>query len=216
MGQSVGGGWWFLVAILVVPVSVNGINFMDGINGITSLSVGAWGLIAFVVGSTHSLVGLEIIGAVTAGAALGFLPWNAPVARLFLGDVGSYLLGGLVSAGILVGAAQGAPIALLVAPLSLYLVDTGTVLVKRMLQGEPLFEAHRGHVYQRLVSEAGLSHVTVAGVTVVLALVITLAWVTGSPLLAVPITLVVLTAYLASPAVLARIVNSRPRTVVGG
>jgi len=85
MGYAVGGGWWFLVAILVVAVSVNGINFMDGINGITSLNVGAWGLTALVVGSAHNIGGLEVIGAVVAGAALGFLPWNAPVAKLFLG-----------------------------------------------------------------------------------------------------------------------------------
>jgi len=213
MGYSVGGGWWFLVAVLAVPVSVNGINFMDGINGITSLNVGLWGLTAVVVGSTHNIGALAVIGAVVAGATLGFLPWNAPVAKLFLGDVGSYLLGGLVSAGILLGVAQGAPIALVVAPLSLYVVDTGTVLVKRLMKGEPLLEAHRDHVYQRLVSHAEMSHIMVAGFTVALALVITLAWVPGSALLGVPVTLLVVATYLVSPLTFARIIDPyRQRT----
>jgi UDP-N-acetylmuramyl pentapeptide phosphotransferase/UDP-N-acetylglucosamine-1-phosphate transferase len=213
MGYSVGGGWWFLIAVLVVPVSVNAINFMDGINGITSLSVGLWGLTAVVVGSTHNIGALVVIGAVVAGATVGFLPWNAPLAKLFLGDVGSYLLGGLVSAGILLGVAHGAPIALLIAPLSLYVVDTGTVLVKRLLKGKPLLEAHRDHVYQRLVSRAGMPHIMVACFTVALALVITLAWVPGSAILGVPVTLVVAATYLVSPLIIARIVDPyRQRT----
>jgi len=208
MGHSVGGGWWFLVAMLVVPVSVNGINFMDGINGITSLNIGAWGLTALVVGSSHSLVGLQVIGAVTAGAALGFLPWNAPNAKLFLGDVGSYLLGGLVSAGILLGAAQGAPISLLLAPLLLYVVDTGTVLAKRLVRGDALFEAHREHVYQRLVSDAGLPHIVVAILVVGLGVAVTLAWAFLGIALAVAVTVTVVGAYLGST----RLLHAREST----
>ena len=204
MGHSVGGGWWFLVAMLVVPVSVNGINFMDGINGITSLNIGAWGLTALVVGSSNSLVGLQVIGAVTAGAALGFLPWNAPVAKLFLGDVGSYLLGGLVSAGILLGAAQGAPISLLLAPLLLYVVDTGTVLVKRLVRGDALFEAHREHVYQRLVSNAGLPHIVVSLAVALLSAVITLSWTVHTMLVPLATTAIVCGAYLLAPNLIAR------------
>ena len=216
MGHFVGGGWWFLVAMLVVPVSVNGINFMDGINGITSLNVGAWGLTALIVGSSHNLVGVQVIGAVTAGAALGFLPWNAPNAKLFLGDVGSYLLGGLVAAGILLGAAQGAPISLLLAPLLLYVVDTGTVLAKRLVRGDPLFEAHREHVYQRLVSDAGLPHIVVAILVVGLGVAVTLAWAFLGIPLALAVTVTVVGAYLASPAALARSVRSRrPSSDVG-
>ena len=204
MGHSVGGGWWFLVAMLVVPVSVNGINFMDGINGITSLNIGAWGLTALVVGSSNSLVGLQVIGAVTAGAALGFLPWNAPNAKLFLGDVGSYLLGGLVAAGILLGAAQGAPIPLLLAPLLLYVVDTGTVLVKRFTRGDALFEAHREHVYQRLVSNAGLPHIVVSLAVALLSAVITLSWTVHTMLVPLATTAIVCGAYLLAPKLIAR------------
>jgi len=174
---------------------------MDGINGITSLSVGTWGLTAFVVGSAESLPGLEIIGAVTAGAALGFLPRNAPVAKLFLGDVGSYLLGGLVAAGILLGAAQGAPVPILVAPLLLYVVDTGTVLAKRLARGDSIFEAHREHVYQRLTREARLPHIAVAAAVSAISVIITLVWTSGSYLVATLVTILLSAAYLASPVI---------------
>jgi len=135
---------------------------------------------------------------------------------LFLGDVGSYLLGALVGIGIIIGAHQTSSVALLLAPLAIYLADTGTALLRRALRGEQLITAHREHVYQRLVSEVGMSHSTVAALTVVLALVITLAWVPGSPLVGVPVTMVVLATYLASPAALARTIESRRRrTSVG-
>lgn len=144
---------------------------------------------------------------VTTGSTTAFLPWNAPVARLFLGDVGSYLLGALVGIGVVIGASQMSSVVVLLAPLSIYVASTGTALVRRALRGEQL--THRQQVYQRLVSETGMSHSTVAAVTVVLAVVITLAWVPGSPLLGVPLTLTVLATYLASPAALAHTVEPR-------
>src|ERR1035437_3180469 len=225
VGAAIGGGWWILAGVICIPVAVNVVNFMDGINGITSLNIAAWGFVAMAVGYAQDSASLQVIGAVTAGSTLAFLPWNAPVARLFLGDVGSYLLGALVGIGIIMGANQTPSVMVVLAPLSIYLTDTGTVLVRRALRGEHLMTAHRQHVYQRLVSQAGMSHSAVAVVTVVLALVITVAWVPGSPLLGVPVTLVVLVGYLASPAALARTVKSRaehtdqprlPQTNVGG
>jgi UDP-N-acetylmuramyl pentapeptide phosphotransferase/UDP-N-acetylglucosamine-1-phosphate transferase len=128
---------------------------------------------------------------------------------LFLGDVGSYLLGAMVGIGVMIGAHQTSSFVMLLAPLSIYLADTGAALVRRAIRGEHLTIAHRQHVYQRLVSEAGMSHSAVAAITVVLALLVTLAWVPGSPLVGVAATLVVLAAYLASPAALARTIKSR-------
>ncbi len=209
VGAAAGGGWWVLVGAICIPVAVNAVNFMDGINGITSLNIAAWGLVTMVVGYAQGSPSLSVIGAVTAGSAIAFLPWNAPVARLFLGDVGSYLLGAMVGIGIVVGAHQRPPVMLLLAPLSIYLADTGTVLIRRAFRGERLMIAHREHVYQVLVSEAGLSHGAVAVLTVVLALVITVAWVPGSALVGVPVTLVILTGYLVSPFALGRSVEPR-------
>jgi UDP-GlcNAc:undecaprenyl-phosphate/decaprenyl-phosphate GlcNAc-1-phosphate transferase len=217
VGVTVGGGWWILAGMICIPVAVNVVNFMDGINGITSLNMTAWGLVAMAVGYAQHASSLVVIGAVTAGSTMAFLPWNAPVARLFLGDVGSYFLGALVGIGVVIGARQTSSVVVLLAPLSIYLADTGTVLLRRALRGEQLMTAHRQHVYQRLVSEVDLSHIAVAAVTVFLALVITLAWVPGSPLLGGSVTLVALAIYLALPAALARTIDfRRQRTRVGG
>jgi UDP-N-acetylmuramyl pentapeptide phosphotransferase/UDP-N-acetylglucosamine-1-phosphate transferase len=204
VGVTAGGGWWILVGIVCISAAVNVVNFMDGINGITSLNIAVWGFAALAVGSAHHEPSLMAVGAVTAGSTMAFLPWNAPVAKLFLGDVGSYLLGALVGIGIVIGARHTPSLMVLLAPLSIYLADTGVTLARRALRGEHLMTAHREHVYQRLVSEAGMSHTAVAGLTAGLALVITVAWVPGLPIAGLPVTLVVIVAYLASPALLGR------------
>jgi UDP-N-acetylmuramyl pentapeptide phosphotransferase/UDP-N-acetylglucosamine-1-phosphate transferase len=176
LGLTVGGGLWVVVGMIVVPASVNVVNFMDGINAITSVTMICWGLTAMLVGRTDRSYPLTVLGGLTSGAALGFLPWNAPVAKLFLGDVGSYLFGGLVAAGIMYAWASAAHVILLLAPLSLYLADTGVVLLKRLARGDSLLVAHREHVYQRLVSDHGMSHISVAILVVGLVSSITVAW----------------------------------------
>jgi len=212
VGLAVGGADWVLLGALVMPVLVNAVNFMDGINGITSLNMAAWGGVAMLVGSTQGSSVLVAIGAAAAGSALGFLPWNAPKARLFLGDVGSYLFGAMIAIGIVAGAHDTSKAIILAAPLAIYLADTGTALVKRALRHESLMTAHREHVYQRLVNDAGLSHIAVASGTVVLSLTITAAWVPGSIALGVGATVVVVSAYLAAPALLSRAgLSSGPR-----
>jgi len=211
VGATAGGGWWILAGVICIPVAVNVVNFMDGINGITGLNMVAWGIVAMAVGYAQHEPSLVVIGAVTAGSTAAFLPWNLPVARLFLGDVGSYLLGALVGIGIIIGAHQTSSVVVLIAPLAIYLADTGTALVRRTIRGEPLMTAHREHAYQRLVSEAGMSHGLVAGVTVTFAVTITLAWVPGSVLLSVPVTLLILAIYLALPMACMRFVENRPR-----
>lgn len=147
---------------------------------------------------------LVVIGAATAGSALGFLPWNAPKARLFLGDVGSYFFGALVTLGIIAGAHRTPMELILIAPLAIYLADTGYTLLKRAVRRQPLLAAHREHVYQRLVNEAGLPHLSVALGTALLALIITAAWVPGSIPLGLVTTLVVVAAYLSLPSLLNR------------
>jgi UDP-N-acetylmuramyl pentapeptide phosphotransferase/UDP-N-acetylglucosamine-1-phosphate transferase len=202
VGISAGGGWWIAAGTICIPVAVNVVNFMDGINGITGVNIASWGFVAMAVGLSQGVSSLAVIGAVTAGSSAAFLPWNAPVARLFLGDVGSYLLGSLVGIGVLIGIQQTTSALVIVAPLSIYLADTSIVLLRRGLRREPLMVAHRQHVYQRLVSEVGIPHSGVAAITVVLALIITVAWVPRSPLIGVPVTALVLAAYLGSPAAL--------------
>lgn len=203
MGVAAGGGWLVAVGAVMTPVVVNVVNFMDGINGITSLSAGVWGATAWIVGMVAGVEAVWVIGAATAGAAIGFLPWNAPSARLFLGDVGSYLFGGLIAAGLVVGlATHASAVVVLGAPLALYLADTGTVLIRRARRGDPLMVAHREHAYQRLTRDLQLPHVVVSLLVAGLAGLATTAWALLPATVAGLITLLLCSAYLVSPSVL--------------
>jgi len=143
---TMGGAWiWVVVGVVVVPIAVNVVNFMDGVNGITGLTMVCWGVTALLAGRAAELTPLTAIGGLITGSALGFLPWNIPVARLFLGDAGSYIFGALVASGVIFGWANGVSAGLLIAPLSIYLLDTFVVLLKPIHRGSPLFEAHREH-----------------------------------------------------------------------
>lgn len=163
LGATLAGPFGAVAGAFAFPLFVNVVNFMDGINGITAITMALWGATAGLVGVVHGSAGMAALGAVTAGSALGFLPWNAPRARMFLGDVGSYLFGGLVAGGVLVGGTDdGIPVAILLAPLSVYLIDVATALARRALRRTALTEAHREHVYQRLVDMLQLPHLIVA------------------------------------------------------
>ena len=142
--------WWAPVVVVVVAGYINAFNFMDGVNGISSLTAGVVGGWWWLVGVREDLGFVAVLGAALAGASLGFLPWNAPRAKVFLGDVGSYGLGMAVVALSVVAWVGGVHPLMAVAPLAVYGADTGWVLIKRWRGGRPLTEAHREHVYQRL------------------------------------------------------------------
>ncbi|RYC11526.1 glycosyltransferase family 4 protein [Nocardioides zhouii] len=156
--------WVFVPCAAFVCVGfVNAFNFMDGVNGISSLNAIVSGLWFAWIGTSQDVAGLLVPGLALAGASLGFLPWNAPRARVFLGDVGSYAIGALIAMMAVVGWSQDVPLALCVAPLAIYVADTAWAIVKRARGGRALMDAHREHVYQRLV-DGGWSHLA-AGLT---------------------------------------------------
>lgn len=164
---------WVLVfgagCLVWLVAYVNAFNFMDGINGISAAQAVVAGAAWWAVGHAEGVAALAGGGAVVAGAALAFLPYNFPRAHVFLGDVGSYLLGGTLGALLVVGLRAGIPFEAMVAPLSVYLADTGTTLVRRALAGEVWYLPHRRHAYQRL-TQRGWSHArTTAFVAVVMA-----------------------------------------------
>jgi UDP-N-acetylmuramyl pentapeptide phosphotransferase/UDP-N-acetylglucosamine-1-phosphate transferase len=89
------------------------------------------------------------------GAIIGFAPFNRPVARLFLGDVGSLPIGLLLGWLMLMLAGRGNLAAAVLLPLY-YLADTTLTLVRRLAHGEPVWLAHRTHFYQR-ATDGGFS-----------------------------------------------------------
>jgi UDP-N-acetylmuramyl pentapeptide phosphotransferase/UDP-N-acetylglucosamine-1-phosphate transferase len=130
---------------------INLSNFMDGID---------WMTVAEVVPITAGLVLIGLLGALPpyaivvaltlCGALIGFAPFNKPVARLFLGDVGSLPIGLLLGWMLLLLAANGHLIAALILPLY-YLADATVTLFRRLASGEKVWQAHRRHFYQRAI-----------------------------------------------------------------
>ncbi|WP_447925731.1 hypothetical protein [Georgenia muralis] len=197
-GATIGGAGWVIAGAVLLPLIVNVVNFMDGINGITALTILIWGCTTAFAGTLHGQQLLAVLGAVTAGAALGFLPWNAPRAHIFLGDVGSYFFGALAASGILLGASAEISPALLVAPLTISILDVLVTLAKRLIRGAPPLQAHREHVYQRLVSERNLSHTAVSLAMACISMLIVLAWASGIVLVALIATVFAAGIYLSS------------------
>jgi UDP-N-acetylmuramyl pentapeptide phosphotransferase/UDP-N-acetylglucosamine-1-phosphate transferase len=183
---------------------VNAFNFMDGINGISGLHAILAGLVYGLVGARHDLPALAGAGIVTAAAALSFLPWNLGRARIFLGDVGSYGLGAMLGALAAYAVLHGVPLEVAIAPLGLYLADTGWTLLRRVRTGEAWYRPHRTHAYQRLVV-LGWSHQRVAWVTAVVATAVSVCGLVASvsgPLLRFAFVcagLALLASYLAGP-----------------
>ena len=167
------------LAVIAGVWFVNLVNFMDGIDCITVVEV---------VPVTAALCVLALIGALPQsgtliafallGATLGFAPFNRPVAKLFLGDVGSLPIGLLVFWLLLQLAGRGYFAAALLLPLY-YLADATITLLLRMLRGESIMVAHRRHFYQQAV-DRGLSVKTViARIAAVNAVLVLLALASG-------------------------------------
>jgi UDP-N-acetylmuramyl pentapeptide phosphotransferase/UDP-N-acetylglucosamine-1-phosphate transferase len=210
-------GWeWIPLGAIAAASYVNVTNFMDGVNGITGWHGVVTGTAFACMGAYTGKGWVVAVGACLAGASIGFLPYNAVRARVFLGDVGSYGIGATIAA--LSGGAflAGLPTEACLGPLVIYLADTGSTLVRRVRRGEDWRQPHRSHVFQRL-TDLGFSHLAVgllvAGLTVVTALLGALS-LRGDPQLRLAgdaLVVVVVAGYLALPTALAR--RLRCRTV---
>lgn len=185
---------------------VNAANFMDGINGISSWHGIVTGSYFAAIGLVSDSMGLALAGAVTAAAFLSFLPWNAPQARMFMGDVGSYALGAAAWALCVYALMIGTPLTIAVVPLAVYAGDVVFTLVRRARRRAPLFEAHREHVYQRL-QQLTNSHQVASGIVTAATAACTGFGLLGSqsdlfqPWALLPVSLVVVV-YLATPSLI--------------
>jgi UDP-N-acetylmuramyl pentapeptide phosphotransferase/UDP-N-acetylglucosamine-1-phosphate transferase len=165
-----GGAAAFLTIVWIVGLT-NAYNFMDGIDLMAAGQAITAGLGWVVLGTLGGVPDLVVIGAVVAFAAAGFAVHNRPPATIFMGDVGSAFLGYLFATFCL-WALQRDPIlatggVLLVWP---FIFDTGFTFLCRARRREPVFSAHRSHLYQRLVI-AGLSHLQVSALYAALDLI---------------------------------------------
>jgi UDP-N-acetylmuramyl pentapeptide phosphotransferase/UDP-N-acetylglucosamine-1-phosphate transferase len=150
---------WSMVAMLLIVPSINFWNFIDGIDGMAAsqavLATAAMALALMALGEVPT----AWFGAVLAGAVAGFLPYNAPRARAFMGDVGSASLGFALPALALAPSAPEASLLVLLAVASPVYLDTGLTLAWRMLRRpqRQWYTAHREHLYQWL-ARSGLGH----------------------------------------------------------
>jgi Fuc2NAc and GlcNAc transferase len=155
-------------ATIFIAGMLNIYNFMDGIDGIAGSESSFGGLAMMVFAGASGIAGLGELGAVVLGASLGFLVWNWPQAKIFMGDAASGFLGFLFGCVTIACAARD-PRTLWpwLIVFGVFLVDSGLTLLVRLLRGERVYQAHRKHAYQNL-ARLYRSHLKVtAGVNVV-------------------------------------------------
>ncbi|MDO9412530.1 MAG: glycosyl transferase [Pseudolabrys sp.] len=150
--------YWLEVALMLVAGVwlVNLINFMDGIDLMTvseTVPITAGLLIAAAFGALPA--DGAVVAAALCGAMLGFAPFNKPIAKIFLGDVGSLPIGLLLFWLLLLLAGNGHLAAALLLPLY-YVADATITLIRRFIAGEQVTQAHRSHFYQRAL-DGGLT-----------------------------------------------------------
>jgi len=153
VGWGLGGIWiGGLLAVLVLVWTTNLFNFMDGIDGIAgseAVFVSCAG--ALLNWSQGGAPGLTAAMLSLAAASLGFLCWNWPPARIFMGDVGSGFLGfSLAVMGLAASQSGTFPIEVLAILGGVFVVDATVTLIRRVIRGDRWFEAHRSHAYQHL------------------------------------------------------------------
>lgn len=170
------------LGVFAIPLTVmwiggltNAYNFMDGIDGIAGIQAVVAALGFAVLGVLHSDRLIVLTALAIAATALGFLFHNWPPATIFMGDVASGFLGFLFAA-LTVKLAQHTPAAAITGVLFVwpFLFDTIFTFFRRLLRGEKVTQAHRSHLYQRLVI-AGASHGRVSALYGLLALICTIA-----------------------------------------
>ena len=189
-----------VLLFLAILWFTNVMNFMDGLDwmsAVETLSIGGGIVLLAALGLVPNTLGWY--AAAISGALAGFMPRNAPPARVFLGDAGSLPLGLLLATMLLHLAAAGAHAAAMILPLY-YLADATITLLRRIVQGAHPWEAHRDHYYQRAQQRGWpvLRIVTHVGLLngALIALAVTATWIGtwGAGLIAFGLSLILVLA----------------------
>ena len=157
-------GWVGFAATLAwLLFTTNAMNFIDGLNGLASgVALIACLFIVFIAEQHGGWFAYAAAGLLASGLA-GFLPFNFPKARIFMGDVGSQFCGFMLAVlAVVASRFDGVELSFLLMPMLLsgVLFDVGFTLVRRTLQHEAVTRPHRGHLYQ-VAQRSGLSPVAV-------------------------------------------------------
>lgn len=146
------GPFGYLLAITALVWLINLFNFMDGIDGIA----GSEAAFVFLAAASltiglHGLDGAAVCAMMIACACLGFLVWNWPPAKIFMGDVGSGYLGyALGVIGLSSAQSESLPVLVWLILGGVFFIDATLTLLRRLMRGERLYVAHRTHGYQWL------------------------------------------------------------------
>lgn len=171
---------WPLLLLAITAV-INFTNFMDGLDG----------LVAGCMAVALSAAALQLAAPwplwALVGALLGFLIWNWSPARVFMGDVGSTFLGAVFAGVVLQAPGWPEALGLLLVATPL-LADACLCVPRRLLAGQPIWQAHRLHLFQRL-HQAGWSHARVAGLYIAATTVLAIALLLGGWRFVLPLAL---------------------------
>ena len=197
-GETLQLGWaGSALAVLGIAWTLNLFNFMDGIDGIAASEAVFVGFgAALLTLPDGKSVQVASVGLVLGAASAGFLLWNWPPAKIFMGDVGSGYLGYVIGVlGLVAGRGNSAALWVWLILGGVFFVDATVTLLRRILRGDRVYEAHRSHAYQWL-ARRWRSHrsVTIAVTAVNLFWLLPCAWLaTRYPALGAWITLLALT-----------------------
>ncbi len=168
------------LGVIGIVWAINLYNFVDGIDGLAAGEAVTTGIIGGLILLAMGHYGLAMVSLLIAAANAGFLPLNWAPAKLFMGDVGSGMLGYLFAVLAIASENAGAvPLLIWVLLLGAFVFDATVTLCRRVAHGERWYHAHHSHAYQRMV-QAGRSHAQVSSmilaVNFVLAALAIVAW----------------------------------------
>lgn len=168
------------LGVIGIVWAINLYNFVDGIDGLAAGEAVTTGIIGGLILLAMGHYGLAMVSLLIAAANAGFLPLNWAPAKLFMGDVGSGMLGYLFAVLAIASENAGAvPLLIWVLLLGAFVFDATVTLCRRVAHGERWYHAHHSHAYQRMV-QAGSSHAQVSSmilaINFVLAALAIVAW----------------------------------------
>jgi UDP-N-acetylmuramyl pentapeptide phosphotransferase/UDP-N-acetylglucosamine-1-phosphate transferase len=148
-------GWLGIpISLLWIVGFTNAFNFMDGIDSIAAGQAIVAGVLWMLVSAFLNMSALATLSILVIGASLGFLLHNTPPARIFMGDVGSTVLGYTFATLPILGYTQTGNSRLFVVGVlcvAPFAFDTALTMLRRAVNRENVLQAHRSHLYQRLV-----------------------------------------------------------------